>query len=117
MEIKLRLRHPSGDLGPFEVAESLTVAQVKETVFSQWPSGECGCGCAGSRWEGTVMSGANAQTQTRTTRTAAAAAPCARARQRGNAHSLQRACCCSPQAQPAAAALSTPAGALPLILM
>lgn len=35
--IQLRLRHPNGDIGPFEVAESLTVSQVKETAFLQWP--------------------------------------------------------------------------------
>lgn len=40
--IQLRLRHPNGDIGPFEVAESLTVQQVKETTFTQWPQGESG---------------------------------------------------------------------------
>lgn len=38
MAIQLRLRHPNGDLGPFEVQESQTVTQVKETAFTQWPA-------------------------------------------------------------------------------
>lgn len=38
MAILLRLRHPSGDLGPLEVSESLSVAQVKEMAFSSWPA-------------------------------------------------------------------------------
>jgi hypothetical protein len=42
--IQLRLRHPNGDIGPFEVVESLTVAQVKDVTFSQWPTGEEGPG-------------------------------------------------------------------------
>jgi hypothetical protein len=37
--IRLRLRHPSGDLGPFDVHEGLTVVQVKEKAFDQWPAG------------------------------------------------------------------------------
>ncbi|GBF97273.1 hypothetical protein Rsub_09964 [Raphidocelis subcapitata] len=36
--IQLRLRHPNGDIGPFEVVESLTISQVKEVTFSQWPT-------------------------------------------------------------------------------
>lgn len=35
--VLLRLRHPLGDVEPFDVQESLTVAQVKEVAFAQWP--------------------------------------------------------------------------------
>lgn len=37
MDFQLRLRHPSGDIGPFAVSDSLTVAAVKDLVFAQWP--------------------------------------------------------------------------------
>jgi hypothetical protein len=40
--LQLRLRHPSGDLGPLEVSEALTVAAVKDLAFSQWPTGAWG---------------------------------------------------------------------------
>ncbi|KAI8462906.1 MAG: ubiquitin-2 like Rad60 SUMO-like-domain-containing protein [Monoraphidium minutum] len=36
--LQLRLRHPLGDMEAFEVMESYTVQQVKETAFTQWPT-------------------------------------------------------------------------------
>lgn len=38
--VLLRLRHPSGDIEPFEVQETLTITQVKEAAFAAWPKGE-----------------------------------------------------------------------------
>lgn len=36
----LKLRHTSGDAGPFSFPLSHTILQVKEAIYAQWPSGE-----------------------------------------------------------------------------
>lgn len=38
MEIQLRLRHVSGDLGPWKFVDSTLVSAVKEKIFADWPT-------------------------------------------------------------------------------
>mmetsp|Transcript_32003 Transcript_32003/g.95592 ORF Transcript_32003/g.95592 Transcript_32003/m.95592 type:complete len:130 (-) Transcript_32003:760-1149(-) len=37
-EVRLRFRHVSGDLGPFNFAETCTVDDIKERLLKEWPS-------------------------------------------------------------------------------
>ena len=39
-ELRIRFRHPAGDVGPQEFPDHATVQQLKSTLHQSWPQGE-----------------------------------------------------------------------------
>ena len=41
-ELRIRFRHPAGDVGPQEFPDHATVQQLKSALHQSWPQGELG---------------------------------------------------------------------------